>query len=279
MKYSATLLYLLFTVYSAAAQPITVLSYNIRFDNPADGDNAWAHRRDFLAAQIRFHHADLFGIQEGLHHQVAFLQETLPEYLYVGGGRDDGRQAGEYSALYYRVERFEAVRSGTFWLSPTPERVSKGWDAALPRICTWAWLHDRLSGDTLFALNTHFDHMGARARLESAHLLLRFIQQNNPGAWPVILTGDFNCAPDEAPYAVLTKELSDSKVISTLPHFGPEGTFNGFDFQKPVERRIDFVFVSQGTTVLQHATLSENKACRYPSDHLPVLARLQFDRK
>ncbi len=254
-------------------QPFTALSYNIRFDNPADGEDAWPLRREFLAAQIHFHHPDVFGIQEGLHRQLVYLQEALPAYQYVGVGRDDGAQAGEYSALFFKTERFDAVQSGTFWLSPTPDRVSKGWDAALPRICTWARLKDRLSGDTLFALNTHFDHMGATARLESARLLLQFIQKNNTGNLPVMLMGDFNCTPDEAPYAVLTESLSDAKNVSAQPHFGPDGTFNGFDFSKPVKKRIDFIFVSKKIKVLQHAILSDNKGCRYPSDHLPVLVK------
>lgn len=266
----------LLAAHLVAGQAFTALSYNIRYDNPEDGENAWLLRREFLAAQIQFHQPDILGIQEGLHRQVEYLQKALPTYQYVGVGRDDGAQAGEYTALFFQTARFEALKNGTFWLSPTPDRVSKGWDAALPRICTWAWLRDRRSQDTLLVLNTHFDHLGAQARLESARLLLRFIQSNNPGNWPVILLGDFNCTPNEAPYAVLTEELSDARTGSLQPHFGPRGTFNGFDFHKPVELQIDFIFTSKNLRSRQHATLSDHQDCRYPSDHLPVLAKLEI---
>lgn len=265
---------LLLTAATASAQPIALLTYNIRYDNPADGDNAWPKRRDFLANQIRFHAPDIFGIQEGLKNQVDYLQAQLPAYTYVGVGRDDGKTAGEYSALFFRADRFRALESGTFWLSPTPDTVSKGWDAALPRICTWALLKDTASGRKFWVFNTHFDHIGQQARRESAALILEKIHQKNTAHLPVVLMGDFNSGPNSAPVRLVTQDLRDAHIHSQEPVFGPPGTFNGFRFNEPVELCIDYIFVSPDLTVRKYAVLSDSRDCRYPSDHLPVFVLL-----
>ncbi len=256
------------------AQTLTLLSYNIRYDNPGDGPDAWPQRRDFLAGQLRFHHPDVFGVQEALKHQLDYLQEQLPEYAYVGVGRDDGREAGEYSALFYRTDRFHALESGTFWLSETPDTVSKGWDAALPRICTWALLADS-AGRRLRVLNTHFDHQGKEARRHSAELLLEKMRAMAPAA-PLALLGDFNSAPESKPIALLGAALHDARAHSAEPPFGPEGTFNGFRLLDPLGPRIDYIFVSPEIQVLQYAVFTDHRAGHYPSDHLPVLARVRW---
>lgn len=255
---------------------LTALTYNIRYDNPSDGDDAWPKRRDFLIGQLRFHAPDIFGIQEGLHAQVTYLSEQLPAYQGVGVGRDDGKQGGEYSALFFLKQRFQLLASGTFWLSETPDTVSKGWDAALPRICTFAHLKDSLSGKNLWVFNTHFDHIGREARRRSAELILLKIKEKNTENEPVILMGDFNAEPSEEPIAVLTRELQDARAASEETPFGPEGTFNGFKFHEPVWRRIDYIFFANELKVRQHAVLSDSRDCHYPSDHLPVLARFRF---
>lgn len=265
---------LLLTAATVSAQPIALLTYNIRYDNPADGDNAWPKRRDFLASQIRFHAPDIFGIQEGLKSQVDYLQAQLPAYTYVGVGRDDGKTAGEYSALFFRTDRFRALESGTFWLSPTPDTVSKGWDAALPRICTWALLKDTASGRKLWVFNTHFDHIGQQARRESAALILEKIHQKNTERLPVVLMGDLNSGPNSPPVRLVTQDLRDAHIHSQEPVFGPPGTFNGFRFNEPVELCIDYIFVSPDLTVRKYAVLSDSRDCRYPSDHLPVFVLL-----
>ncbi len=258
-------------------QSIRVLSYNIRYDNPGDGDDAWPKRRDFLAAQIRFHAPDVFGIQEGLQHQVEFLAEALPEYAWVGVGRDDGRTAGEYSALFYRRNRFAAMESGTFWLSETPDVPSRGWDAALNRICTFALLRDSLSGRKIWVFNTHFDHVGQVARRESANLMLKKIKEKNPDNQPVVFMGDLNSEPGEPPVQALRAELTETHDQSEIPAFGPSGTFNAFHFHEPVTRRIDYIFAGgSGLRVLRFAVLSDSKDCHYPSDHLPVMAELAW---
>ncbi|MBK9336338.1 MAG: endonuclease/exonuclease/phosphatase family protein [Lewinellaceae bacterium] len=275
MKVYTLLVAFVFAFSALHAQPITLLTYNIRFDNPADGDDAWPKRRSFLARQIRFHAPDVFGIQEGLKHQLDYLQEQLPGYAYVGVGRDDGREAGEYTALFYRTDRFRVVESGTFWLSETPDTVSRGWDAALPRICTSALLEDTAAGRKIRVFNTHFDHIGQAARRASAELILQKIREQNSAGHPVVLLGDFNAGPGSDPIRVITGELHDTRYRSQEPAFGPTGTFNGFRFKEPVELCIDYVFVSPDLSVQKFAVLSDSRDCHYPSDHLPVLVRIQ----
>lgn len=267
---------LFFLGFGVEAQPaLTVVTYNIRFDNPADGEDAWPKRRDFLAAQLRFHAPDVFGIQEGLHRQLEYLSEQLPAYTRIGVGRDDGKQGGEYSALFFLKKRFGLLESGTFWLSETPDTVSKGWDAALPRVCTFAHLHDSLSDKNLWVFNTHFDHIGKEARRRSAELILQKIKEKNTANESVVLMGDFNAEPQDDPISILTRDLHDARSVSEEPPFGPEGTFNAFNFHDPVRRRIDYIFSNEkGLKVRQYAVLSDARDCHYPSDHLPVLARL-----
>ena len=260
------------------AQTLTALTYNIRFDNPADGDDAWPKRRDFLAAQIRFNAPDVFGIQEGLLRQLVYLDSAFADYARVGVGRDDGKEGGEYSAFYFRRDRFRVLASGTFWLSETPNVPSRGWDAALNRVCSYACLFDSLSSRPFWVFNTHFDHMGQEARRHSAELILKKVKELNPGGFPVIVMGDFNSKPADAPVQTILKEMSDTESISQELSFGPAGTFNGFKFHEPVTERIDYIFLGgKGLKVLQHAVLSDNRNCHYPSDHLPVLARLEWE--
>ncbi len=273
--FAASLFCLPLALVAQAQATLTVLTYNIRYDNPGDGEDAWPKRRDHLTAQVRFYAPDVFGIQEGLHRQLLYIDEQLPGYTRVGVGRDDGREGGEYSCLYFLKKRFGLLASGTFWLSETPDTVSKGWDAALPRICTYAHLYDSLAGRKLWVFNTHFDHIGKEARRRSAELILQKIAAMNRSGEAVVLTGDFNAEPAEAPVAVITRDLRDARAISREPSFGPEGTFNAFNFHDPVRRRIDYVFLNdKGLSVAQYAVLSDSRDCHYPSDHLPVLARL-----
>ncbi|MEQ1745127.1 MAG: endonuclease/exonuclease/phosphatase family protein [Saprospiraceae bacterium] len=261
------------------AQPVAVLTYNIRYDNPADGEDAWPLRRAFLVGQLRFHAPDIFGIQEGLKRQVDFLQEQLPEFEHVGVGRDDGRGEGEYAALFFRKNRFRAVKSGTFWLSERPDTVSKGWDAALPRICTWALLADKETKRKLWVFNTHFDHIGQEARKSSAALILNQIREKNTDGHPVVLMGDLNATPSSEPVWMFSQEMHDSRAQSIEPPFGPPGTFSGFRFKEPVELRIDYIFVSHDLLVRKYAVLSDSWGCHYPSDHLPVFAKLEYASK
>ncbi len=254
-----------------AVSGIVVMSYNIRLNTSADKADAWPHRRDLVAGLIRFHEVDLLGVQEALHDQMNDLSERLPGFATVGVGRDDGRSAGEYSAIFYRTDRFDLLDEGTFWLSETPETPgSKSWDAALPRIVTWARFRDRRTGRSFYHFNTHFDHVGREARLRSARLLADRIG----GRAPVILTGDFNLLPTDPPYPVLTGALRDAFRAAETEPYGPTGTFTGFDVTAETDRRIDYVFISEGVRVLRYGVLTDHLAGRNPSDHLPVLVEV-----
>jgi len=259
--------------------PVRVMTWNIRFDNPADGPDAWPLRREFVQSLLRYHRPEVIGIQEGLIHQVREIAAGLDGYAWCGGGRDDGREAGELCAVFYDSARFDPLENGTFWLSPTPERPSRGWDAELNRICTWARLRDRRTGARFCVFNTHLDHRGVAAREESARLLrerIGFLAGDDPA----LLIGDFNARPEEAPHAVLTAPqgsgpaLCDAWVAPERGRHGPSATFSGFDATRGiVGHRIDWILVCSNVRVLRHAILTDFRdGARFPSDHLPVVA-------
>lgn len=252
--------------------PLSVMSYNIRLDVASDGENAWPNRREVLASQVAFHAPDVIGTQEGLPHQVAWLRERLPAYGMVGEGRDGG-DAGEYSAIFYNRTRLRVEEEGTFWLSPTPDQPSKGWDTAIQRICSWARFTDRQTGQQFWAFNTHLDHRGAVARAEGLRLIRHTIDSLNTEGLPFVLTGDFNLTPDEKPVQILTNSMQDAFAAAPV-RLGPAGTFTGFNYQDPATRRIDYVMVSQTpkVEVLRFATLTDAVDGRYPSDHFAVVA-------
>lgn len=258
--------------------PLVIVSFNIRFDNPGDSLDAWPNRRDAVAAFLRFHEADIVGLQEALHHQLEDLNERMPEHRWIGVGRDDGDRAGEYSAILLRSDRFEVKDQGTFWLSETPaDTGSIGWDAQITRVATWARLLDLDIDRELFVLNTHFDHMGETARAESARLIRDFLSEH-AASLPTILMGDLNTLPESEPIKILTGDgspLRDAKDRSIIPHYGPESTWNAFREVVP-ERRIDYVFVTDHFTVRRHAALTDRVNGRFLSDHLPVLAEVAF---
>ena len=258
--------------------PLRVMSFNIRYDEPRDGVNAWANRKQKVADVIRFHKADLVGVQEALLTQLRDLEKLLPEMAWCGVGRADGKQSGEYSAVLYRRSRFRASGCETFWLSETPNVAgSKGWDAALPRIVTWARLRDNATGKTLVHFNTHFDHMGERAREQSAALILKKALPI-AGKDPFVITGDLNVTEDTAAYKTLAAganglKIADARYASVNGHFGGDSTWNGFKELVP-GRKIDFIFVRDGVKVLEHGILSDRWGELWASDHLPVLAEI-----
>jgi endonuclease/exonuclease/phosphatase family metal-dependent hydrolase len=265
---------------AAAESSFRIMTYNIRYDNPADSLDNWKYRKEFIFSTIRIWRVEIFGIQEGLANQVSDLAAAFPRFKRCGVGRDDGKKAGEFSAIFFDSSRFQLETDSTFWLSLTPNMPSKGWDAALNRIVTWARLKDKTSGKEFYVFNTHFDHQGVTAREESARLLLREIRRIATDK-PVILTGDFNSSDTETPYSILTagsgdsgQHLVDAMKISQMGHHGPLKTYAGFGVHKGIiGERIDFVFVSNNVQVLNHATLSDFMSNEhFPSDHLPVLA-------
>ncbi|RIV32768.1 endonuclease/exonuclease/phosphatase family protein [Flagellimonas lutimaris] len=269
-------LFLVGTILSVHAQTIDVISYNIRYDNPDDAPNNWDNRKEFLISQLNFYNPDVFGVQEGLIHQVKEIDQGLEDYAYFGVGRDYGDERGEHTAVLYNKQRLKLLNQSTFWLSLTPDKPSKGWDAALPRTCTYGVFESKNDGTKFMVFNTHFDHVGVKAREESSKLILEKIKELNTENYPVVLTGDFNLESNSPGMQVILGDMKDTHIAAGKNAFGPKGTFNGFEFTKPVERRIDYIFVSDKFQVLKSAILSDSKDCKYPSDHLPVFARLKY---
>lgn len=255
-----------------------VMTYNIRYDNPADGANAWPKRRTKVVALLRFYAPDLFGAQEVTAGQLADLKADLPQYRFIGVGRDDGKQGGEFSPLAIRKSRYEVLGYGTFWLSPTPSIPSKGWDAMLPRIATWVQLKDRKSGAHILALNTHWDHKGETAREMSAREIRDFLQSHRKKCENLVMTGDLNAKQSASAYKALVvadpPDLLNTLDISVTPPFGPPGTFNAFDIHHQESEAIDHIFVGKGVRVLRHGVLTQQDNGLLPSDHYPVLADL-----
>lgn len=260
-------------------EKMNVMSYNIRYDNLGDKDNQWKFRRDFAADLVKFHEADVFGAQEVLNNQLNDLLDRLPEYAYVGVGREDGKTKGEYAPIFYRKDRFSVEKSGNFWLAEDINAVGKkGWDAACERVATWAILKDKNTGKKFFFLNTHLDHMGKVARHEGASLVLEQAKKLSENL-PIIVTGDFNAVPSDEPIQVLTnpsdpRHLTHSRTIAGFT-YGPKWTFH--DFGKiPYDKRewIDYIFVKGNIKVLRHGVLTETLNNLFPSDHCPVISTL-----
>lgn len=261
---------------------LIVVTYNIRYDNPADGDDRWERRRDAMAEYLRNTGADVIGLQEAEPAQRAYLAERLPAYAWYGVGRNAEHDQGEGTPIFYRRDRFEIFGTGTFWLSPTPSAAgSVGWDAALPRVASWVKLRDRRSGGEVFAINTHFDHRGPEARLQSSRLLIQKIDElatDDGRRLPVVLTGDFNSRPEQPPYAALlasaaSLRLNDAQHASLTPHQGGDSTSNAFKAISP-GAKIDYVFV-RDMTVLSHRIEDPRIDGRFVSDHQPIVVQLR----
>jgi len=259
------------------AQTAKVMSYNIRYDNETDEEDRWDLRKAAVADLIQRYHPMAVGIQEGLQHQLLFLDSVLVDYSYVGVGRKDGKTKGEYSAIFYDTTEIKLQSHTTFWLSDTPHQVSIGWDAVLERICTYALFSHKASGQQFWVFNTHFDHLGLVARKSSAHLIVERIEvQNRSSNYPVILMGDFNATADKEPIDVLLALMHDSYDLSETPHQGPEGTWNGFRIDGSIDHGIDYIF-TEGFIVLDHVHIDDRRENgRHISDHLPVMITLQF---
>ncbi|MDQ0109009.1 endonuclease/exonuclease/phosphatase family metal-dependent hydrolase/lysophospholipase L1-like esterase [Chitinophaga terrae (ex Kim and Jung 2007)] len=265
-----------------ADQAITtmkVATFNLRLNIAYDSANAWPHRKEMVKDLIRYHGFDIFGVQEALIDQMHDL-DAMGTYAHVGVGRNDGKEGGEFSAIFYNKEKYELVKSGNFWLSPTPEIPSKGWDAAYIRICTWAHLTEKTTGKEFYFFNTHFDNEGVQARENAARMILEKIQQLTGNRVPVVITGDFNSSPETSAYGAIIKQFRDAKLVSKTPPYGPDSTFQDFKYHnwtKVVrEGRIDFVFVNDNIEVLNYAVLTDSRDLRFPSDHFPVVCTIRF---
>ena len=290
-------------------EPFRIATFNIRLagasvERPADRPpNSWTCRVDRVCALITKRGFDLVGLQEAQANQIDDMLARLgTSWTYVGVGRDDGKRRGEFSCIFYKKNRFEVRKSGTFWLSETPEAPgSRSWKTACPRVCTWADMKDLKTGKTFVAFNTHLDHVSKDARRNGMKLILERMARYAQGR-PVFLTGDMNATPEKrpvdvaavqadfnragpkdphaagGPYAIATANLRDSFDISRTPHTGPVKTFSGFKYvERPEGQPIDYIFVSAGIHVLSHATLDDSENQLYPSDHFPVVADVMIE--
>lgn len=253
-------------------------TFNMRYDNPDDAPNHWGARKERVAQYIKEMKFDVFGTQEVLHNQFEELKALLPEFEGVGVARDDGKETGEYSAVFYRRSVFDALDSGTFWLAENPDSVGMmGWDAACVRVATWAKLQHKASGKIVMAVNTHFDHVGEVARKESALLIIRKIKEI-VGDQPAVLTGDFNVTDQSEAYNTIVSNefvLLDAHKVAEKTT-GASYTFHGFDKVDPEKRsKIDFVFVTPNIKVLQSEVTQEVKEALL-SDHNPQWTDLEF---
>lgn len=245
-------------------------------NTPDDGENAWPLRKDKVAGLLKFHQADIFNVQEALPEQIDDLEVLFPDFDHVGVGRDDGIRKGEHMAIFYIKTRFEKINDGMFWLSPTPEKPGLGWDAVCNRTVTWIKLRDKITKKTFYVFDTHFDHRGKTARVESANLILTRIRDINKENLPLLFTGDLNLTKNTEPVQLILKELDDALDKSLNPPYGPAGTSGGFGV-KVMPNKIDFIFINKGVSVLRHGVLSDSFGLFYPSDHLPVLAEVRIN--
>ena len=307
MKKCFILLAVMLMAFSVSAQDLVVGSYNIRNSNSGDtkNGNGWERRCPVICDQVEWVGFDVFGLQEVKHNQLEDMLAGLPDYDYEGVGRDDGKQAGEYSPILYKKERFKKLEGGTFWISETPEKVGvKGWDAALPRICSYVHLQDKVTKKRFWFFNLHMDHIGVEARREGAKLIAKKITEMC-GKEPAFVSGDFNVDQHNEAYRTIlnTGILYDSYEVADKK-FATTGTFNSFDSNLFTESRIDHIFVTEHVTVNNYAVLTDGywtpndksgksrkgeaapqeinfseHQHRCPSDHYPIAAKVTFKKK
>lgn len=261
--------------------PLKVMTWNIRLDTPDDGKNQWQYRRDALSGEIQKQSPDILGVQEAMDNQMKDLQKRLKGYRSIGVARDDGKKAGEYSAIFYLKKELKALNCGTFWLSETPDIPgSRGWDAACNRVVTWAEFEHKASGSHFLMMNTHFDHMGDTARVESANLIIKKAA-SLAGKLPVIVTGDFNLTEKSRAYRILTFPenevvLSDTRKRANADISGPDFSFTGWNPEETPTELIDFIFATWDIKVISNKIPEFDNTRTYLSDHLPVTAILQL---
>ena len=248
---------------------LKIATFNLRMDTPSDGENAWFHRKDMVNDLIRFYGFDLFGTQEGFTHQLNDILR-LSDYRFIGVGRDDGKDAGEHCAIFYRSDRFKVLDQGDFWLSEHPEKPGRGWDGTCcNRICTWGKFEDLKNHKQFYFFNVHYEYEGDVARRESSNLMISRIK-SIAGNQPVFLTGDFNAFPTEEPIRILNDSgfLNDSYKITKEAPFGPVCTYHGYDSTIKTEERLDYIWVTDSIQIDKYGVLTNTLYGHTPSDHL-----------
>ena len=256
---------------------LEIATFNLRMDTPSDGENAWFHRKDMVNDLIRFYGFDLFGTQEGFTHQLNDILR-LSDYRFIGVGRDDGKDAGEHCAIFYRSDRFKVLDQGDFWLSEHPEKPGRGWDGTCcNRICTWGKFEDLKNHKQFYFFNVHYEYEGDVARRESSNLMISRIK-SIAGNQPVFLTGDFNAFPTEEPIRILNDSgfLNDSYKITKEAPFGPVCTYHGYDSTIKTEERLDYIWVTDSIQIDKYGVLTNTLYGHTPSDHFPVMVVAEF---
>lgn len=256
---------------------LKIATFNLRMDTPSDGENAWFHRKDMVNDLIRLYGFDLFGTQEGFTHQLNDILR-LSDYRFIGVGRDDGKDAGEHCAIFYRSDRFKVLDQGDFWLSEHPEKPGRGWDGTCcNRICTWGKFEDLKNHKQFYFFNVHYEYEGDVARRESSNLMISRIK-SIAGNQPVFLTGDFNAFPTEEPIRILNDSgfLNDSYKITKEAPFGPVCTYHGYDSTIKTEERLDYIWVTDSIQIDKYGVLTNTLYGHTPSDHFPVMVVAEF---
>lgn len=274
---AAVLMALPFTV-SAQKQTrdydLKVMSYNIRMGVAKDGTNSWEYRYPATALMLQDQMPDVFGVQEAFEFQVRFIEDNFADYDSVGVGRDNGKSEGEFMSIFWNKKTVKMVKWGTFWLSETPEKPSKGWDAACKRTATWALMKDKKTGKHFYYVNTHLDHRGSEARRQGLNLIVSRIDEINQKGYPMVLTGDFNMKPDDAALTGLEQRMQSARKIA--PKTDNHATLNLWGKGK-ADMVIDYIYVSGFSACPEYHTVNEKYGqWKYISDHYPVYAKLIF---
>jgi len=252
------------------------MTYNIRNDNTKDKNNCWESRKSSILKIFKFYSPEIIGTQEGIYNQIKYIEENLSQYNYIGVGRDDGVKKGEYTAIFYKKKKLKLISSRSYWLSETPEIVSIGWDASMKRIVTFGEFLNLKTQESIFIFNCHFDHRGKISRENSSKLILKLIKSKNIENNKVIVMGDLNCLPNSKPIEILKSKLEDSHNISFKKPYGPIGTYNGFDLDRPIKKRIDYIF-TKNIKVMEHIIIDDRRDNNlFISDHLPVMSIIKY---
>ena len=274
MKENILIGFILLGIFTCSAQQ-SIMSYNLRYNTPNDGENWWEYRKHEVAEMIKHYQPGILGIQEGLSGQVKYLDSVLTNYSFVGVGRDDGNEKGEFVAIFFDTTKYELIETNTFWLSQTPDQVSVGWDASMERICTYGAFLNKKTKDQISIFNCHFDHIGKKSREEAARLILEQIRKKEIKDLTIAVIGDLNSLPNEEPIEILSMELKDSYKVSQSQPYGPVGTFNNFNTVDEVVNRIDYIMV-RNITVKHYITIDDRRKNNlWLSDHLPILIHLE----
>lgn len=259
---------------SGQSSELKVMSYNIRYGAADDGTNSWMYRCGATLEMLHDQKPDVVGIQEAEYEQLMFLDEFAAGYTFVGAGREDGKKKGEAMAILWNKKTVKMLKWGTFWLSETPDKPSKGWDSRHYRTATWALMKDKRTGKSFFFVNTHLDHRGAEARKNGLKLIIERIKDINPKGYPMVLTGDFNMKPSAPELKDLDScMLSARKAASKTDS---HQTFNGWG-KAGSDMVIDYIYYSDFSSCLEYQTVTKKYSDRkYISDHYPIFARLIF---